>query len=121
MLIDDEGLTLELIRHMLHELKCKEVVTYTSGIKAMQQLKKNPKAFHLIISDWQMPGMNGLEFLREFRQLEKNTPFLMLTGNSTKELVVASVKAGVTDFMAKPFTSGDLLQKVHSLLIKSFP
>lgn len=115
LLIDDEELTQELIGHMLRELYVGELDIHSDCSKALNRLKKSPGYFNLIISDWEVPGMNGLEFLREVRQLETEVPFLMVTGNNAKELVVAAVKAGVTDFLAKPFTANGLLGKVQKL------
>lgn len=115
LLIDDEELTLELIRHMLRELHCGEVDAYTSCSKALNRLKKSQNYFDLIISDWEVPGLNGLDFLKEVRSVEPDVPFLMVTGNSAKDLVIRAVQAGVTDFLAKPFTANSLLNKVIKL------
>lgn len=113
LLIDDEELTQELIRHMLRELYCGEVDIHSSCSKALSRLKKSPKYFDLIISDWEVPGLNGLDFLKEVRALEPDVPFLMVTGNSGKDHVIKAVQAGVTDFLAKPFTANGLLSKVE--------
>lgn len=115
LLIDDEELTQELIRHMLRELDCGDIDIYSTCSKALAKLKKSQGYFNLIISDWEVPGMNGLEFLRAVRQEEPDIPFLMVTGHSSKELVVSAVKAGVTDFLAKPFTANSMLAKVKKL------
>ena len=113
LVIDDEELTQELIRHMLRELSLGELVVHSSCSEALNHLKKNPSYFNLIVSDWEVPGMNGLDFLCEVRKLEAEVPFLMVTSNNAKELVVAAVKAGVTDFLTKPFTANGLLGKVQ--------
>lgn len=113
LLIDDEELTQELIRHMLRELYCGEVDIHSSCAKALSRLKRTPNYFDLIISDWEVPGLNGLDFLKEVRALEPKVPFLMVTGNSGKDHVIKAVQAGVTDFLAKPFTANGLLNKVE--------
>lgn len=115
IVIDDEELTQELIRHMLRELEIGEIAIFSSCSKALSRIKKNGEHFDLIISDWEVPGLNGLDFLKEFRKIQKETPFLMVTGNASKELVVNAMKAGVTAFIAKPFTANSLLQKVTKL------
>lgn len=116
ILIDDEELTQELIKHMLSDLTCGEVALFSSSQKALQRLQKSPDFFDLVISDWEMPGMDGLEFLRVFRQFNKETPVLMVTGNTSRELVMEAIQAGVSDFLAKPFTTRDLLGKVEKLV-----
>ncbi|MBE1300908.1 MAG: response regulator [Alteromonadaceae bacterium] len=115
IVIDDEELTQELIRHMLRELEIGEIAIFSSCSKALSRIKKDGEHFDLIISDWEVPGLNGLDFLKEFRKIQKETPFLMVTGNASKELVVNAMKAGVTAFIAKPFTANSLLQKVTKL------
>ncbi len=115
ILIDDEELTQELIRHMLRELDLGEIAIYSSCSKALARIKKDGEHFDLIISDWEVPGMNGLDFLKEFRKIQKDTPFLMVTGNASKDLVLSAMKAGVTAFIAKPFTANSLLEKVRKL------
>lgn len=116
LLIDDEELTLELIKHMLAEINVGEVLMSSNGSRALKVLQKNPGRFDLILSDWEMPGMNGLDFLCAFRQFDKKTPVLMVTGNTQREFVMEAIKAGVNDFLGKPFTARDLLTKVKKLL-----
>lgn len=116
MVIDDEAMTQDLIKHMLHEIRCGDIALFGSATKALQTVKKSKGYFHLVICDWEMPGMNGLEFLQSFRELEPDTPFLMVTGNTSKELVMSAIKAGVTDFLGKPFTAKDLLEKAKKLI-----
>ena len=115
LLIDDEELTLELIKHMLAEINVGEVLMSGNGARALKVLQKDPAHYDLVISDWEMPGMNGLDFLRAFRQFNKNTPVLMVTGNTQREFVMEAIKAGVNDFLGKPFTARDLLAKVKKL------
>lgn len=116
MLIDDEELTQTLIKHMLNELECGDIVIFSGSEKALKKLQQTPDYFDLVISDWEMPGMDGLEFLRTFRQFDKETPVLMVTGNTSRDLVMQAIKAGVNDFLGKPFTAKDLLSKVRKLV-----
>jgi two-component system, chemotaxis family, chemotaxis protein CheY len=115
IVIDDEELTQELIRHMLREIRTGDVVVYSSCGKALTRVRQNPKKYNLIISDWEVPGLNGLEFLKEIRKIDPDIPFLMVTGHSSKNLVVDAIKAGVNDFLAKPFSAKGLLEKVIKL------
>ena len=117
LLIDDEELTLELIKHMLAEINVGEVLMSSNGARALKVLQKTPGHYDLVISDWEMPGMNGLDFLRAFRQFDKQTPVLMVTGNTQREFVMEAIKAGVNDFLGKPFTARDLLGKVRKLVL----
>lgn len=116
LLIDDEELTLELIKHMLNEINVGEVRMSVNGTRALQILQKSPGYYDLVISDWEMPGMDGLDFLSAFRQFDKKTPVLMVTGNTRREFVVKAINAGVNDFLGKPFTARDLQGKVKKLI-----
>ncbi|BDX08175.1 response regulator [Planctobacterium marinum] len=116
LVIDDEELTQELLRHMLRELQLGDIDIHSSCSKALSRFKKDPEYFAMIISDWEVPGMSGLEFLKEVRALSKDIPFLMVTGNASKDYVIRAVQAGVTDFLAKPFTANSLHNKVRKLV-----
>ncbi|MCY7295330.1 response regulator [Alteromonas sp. a30] len=116
ILLDDEELTQELIKHMLTDIASGEVAQFGTSQRALKALQQRPGFFDLVISDWEMPEMNGLDFLRAFRQFDKKTPVLMVTGNTSRELVMEAIKAGVSDFLAKPFTTKDLLAKVVKLV-----
>ena len=117
LLVDDESITLELLRYMLaEEFEC-ECVTFASAKAALSHLNSAGFGkFDLVISDWEMPGINGIEFLTQFRQQNQNTPFLLLTANATKELVMQAIQAQASDFIAKPFRNLDLIAKVKKVL-----
>ena len=70
--------------------------------------------FDLIICDWDMPKMNGLEFLQHVRADEttRQLPFIMLTANANREHVAQAIDAGVSDYLAKPFKPADLIRKI---------
>ena len=84
----------------------------------LQNHHADGKAFDLIISDWHMPNMDGLELLKHVRGSKafQSTPFLMLTSDVSADNVRSAVKAGVSDYLAKPFRHDPLIQKVQHLL-----
>ncbi|KPC31434.1 Response regulator [Pseudomonas syringae pv. cilantro] len=90
-----------------------------NGRKA--QILLNKEEFDLILCDWEMPEMSGLELLAWCREQEnylKTVPFIMVTSRGDKENVVQAIQAGVTDFVGKPFTNEQLLTKVKKALAK---
>jgi len=89
-----------------------------NGRKA--QLLLTREAFDLVLCDWEMPEMSGLELLTWCRQQDslKNMPFIMVTSRGDKENVIQAIQAGVSDFIGKPFTNEQLLTKVKKALHK---
>lgn len=117
LLIDDDSITLELVQLILEEFVSGEIFAFSSSVKALNFVRQlRPNELTLVICDWQMPKVDGLDILNALRENDKYTPFLMITSSATRELVIAAKKAGATDFIAKPFKNADLTEKVHKLL-----
>ena len=72
----------------------------------------------VILLDWNMPKMNGLEFLKQFRAKNKQTPVIMVTTEAEKPRVVEAIRAGVNDYVVKPFTPDSLLKHVSAAIEK---
>lgn len=116
LIVDDEELILDLIRHMVKKLDPKQVDLEERCFSALSKLKKDPNAYDIIISDWDVPGLNGLEFLKEAKRIAPHVPFIMVTANATKQLVTRAIQVGVDDYVIKPFTAKSLLDKVQRVL-----
>lgn len=76
----------------------------------------NEQRFDLVLCDWNMPGMSGLELLKRVRELPDGDriPFVMITGESNREKIEAAIVAGVTDYLLKPFNAASLEEKVEA-------
>jgi two-component system chemotaxis response regulator CheY len=116
LVVDDDPDMIEIVSFVLREIGILNITRATSAMNALEHFKDRPFPFDLIICDWMMPGMNGLDFLRHVRTHDRETPFLMLTSRSRKADVVAAKSAGVTAYIAKPFASAELRQKVLALV-----
>lgn len=94
------------------------VTLATDGANALEVLKD--ETFDLIICDWEMPIMSGLELLIAIRKNEKlmDIPFLMLTSNTEKVKVDVAIKSGVTDYVIKPIQASALIEKINNCLSK---
>ena len=116
LIVDDYKTMLRIIRNLLAELGFKNVDEATDGSTALESLRS--KKYDLVISDWNMEPMTGLDLLREVRADEqlKPLPFIMVTAESKTENVVAAKKAGVNNYIVKPFNAATLRSKVAAVI-----
>ena len=116
LIVDDYKTMLRIIRNLLKQIGFDNVEEATDGTEALQKLRE--KKFSLIISDWNMEPMTGIELLREVRQDDnlKKTPFIMVTAESKTENVVIAKEAGVSNYIVKPFNAATLKSKLAGVL-----
>ncbi|HEK1686945.1 TPA: response regulator [Pseudomonas putida] len=119
LVVDDAPFIRDLVRKCLRNAFPGMVIEdAVNGRKAMAMLSK--ERFDLVLCDWEMPEMSGLELLTWCRQQEemKALQFIMVTSRGDKENVIQAIQAGVSDFVGKPFTNEQLLTKVKKSLAK---
>src|SRR3954453_19386966 len=116
LIVDDYKTMLRIIRNLLHQLEFTNIDDASDGAIALQRLREKP--YGLVISDWNMQPMTGLELLREVRADPRlwATPFIMVTAESKTENVLAAQQAGVSNYIAKPFNAETLRAKIASVL-----
>jgi two-component system chemotaxis response regulator CheY len=116
LIVDDYKTMLRIIRNLLKQLGFNNVDEATDGSMALQKLRD--KDYGLVISDWNMEPMTGIQLLREVRADSKlkNLPFIMITAESKTENVVAAKEAGVNTYIVKPFNAATLKTKLSSVL-----
>jgi len=114
--VEDEKVSRKMTIELLKKMGITKIVASTNGEIALQKLRLQ-KA-DLIISDWHMPVMDGLEFYKAVKKEEslQDTPFLMVTVEDSKERVVEALKLGIRDYIVKPLSSKSFEGKVKSLL-----
>ncbi len=110
MLVDDEERFLETTKKLL-ERKGHQVLTAPSGIEALEKL--NGAAVHVVVLDVKMPGMDGVETLKEIKKFFPLVEVIMLTGHATVESAVLGLKAGAFDYLLKPCDIDELLGKAE--------
>ncbi|KJV05931.1 chemotaxis protein CheY [Elstera litoralis] len=112
LIVDDYKTMLRIIRNLLKQLGFDNVDEATDGSTALARLRE--KNYGLVISDWNMEPMTGLQLLREVRSDAKlkHIPFVMVTAESKTENVIAAKEAGVTNYIVKPFNAETLKQKL---------
>ena len=115
LVVDDAATMRRIVRSLLRELGIKNVREAEDGEMAFEDLKRQ-KA-DLVVSDWAMPKMTGIELLRAIRKDDalKDTPVLMVTAESKKENIMEAVQAGVNNYIVKPFNSKTLEEKLNKI------
>ena len=116
LIVDDYKTMLRIIRNLLKQLGFHNVDEATDGAAALSKLRD--KDYGLVISDWNMEPMSGLQLLKEVRADEKlkGMPFVMITAESKSENVIAAKEAGVSNYIVKPFNAATLKTKLNSVL-----
>jgi len=116
LVVDDYKTMIRIIRNLLKQLGFENVDDAADGQEALAKMKENK--YGLVISDWNMEPMTGYELLREVRADDKlkTTPFIMVTAESKTENVVAAKKAGVNNYIVKPFNAATLKSKISAVI-----
>ena len=116
LIVDDYKTMLRIIRNLLKQLEFDNVEEATDGQEALARLRSG--SFGLVISDWNMAPMTGLDLLKEVRADArlKNTPFIMITAESKTENVIAAKQAGVSNYIVKPFNAETLREKIAKVM-----
>lgn len=116
LIVDDQNSMRQLTRHCLNQIGISQVTAAKSGEEALEALGKTK--FDLVISDWNMDGISGLELLTKIRSnpVISKLPFIMATGQKDKAQVIAAKEAGVNNYIVKPFSAADLKKRVEAVL-----
>lgn len=116
LVVDDFSTMRRIVKNALKQIGFSNFIEADSGLAALEQIKNNK--VDLIISDWNMPGMDGLAFLKEIRGNEatKGIPFVMVTAEAQKINVLEAVRAGVSNYIIKPFSGDDVKRKLEETL-----
>jgi two-component system chemotaxis response regulator CheY len=115
LVVDDYNTMIRIIRNLLKQLGFEDIDDATDGSAALNKMRG--KRYGLVISDWNMEPMTGYELLKEVRGdpgLAK-TPFIMVTAESKTENVIAAKKAGVNNYIVKPFNAQTLKSKIEAV------
>ena len=116
LVVDDFQTMRRIVINLLKQLGFSNVAEASDGKIALDKVMAED--FDLIISDWNMPNMSGLDFLKHIRADEnkKKIPFIMVTAEGKKENVIAAVHAGVSNYIVKPFNAATLREKMVKVI-----
>ncbi len=118
LVVDDFATMRKVVRNLLKQVGYENIIEAEDGVTALKILKSQKIDF--IVSDWNMPNMTGLDLLKAVRadgELSA-TPFLMVTAEALQDNVVAAVRAGVSNYIVKPFTAETLNGKIQKIMEK---
>ncbi|CAM3883971.1 chemotaxis response regulator CheY [Rahnella bruchi] len=118
LVIDDFATMRRIVRNLLQDLGFKNVEEAEDGHDALTKLRASK--FDFVISDWNMPNIDGLQLLSEIRKDDtlKTIPVLMVTAEAKKENIIAAAQAGANGYVVKPFTAAILEEKLNKIFEK---
>ncbi|PIT98930.1 MAG: response regulator [Bdellovibrionales bacterium CG10_big_fil_rev_8_21_14_0_10_45_34] len=124
LIVDDFATMRKIIKKVLTELGYNDVTEADDGKTALpllEQSVKEGRPFEFVISDWNMPGMTGIDLLRSCKSHPElqNVPFMLVTAESEQKNVVEAVRAGVSDYVVKPFNAVTLKAKLENVYKKT--
>ncbi len=122
LVVDDMNTMRKIIKGMLQKMGCDNITEADDGTPAwglIQEAHAAGRPFEFIISDWNMPGMTGIDLLKNVRSKDefKKVPFLMVTAEAEQSNVVVAVKAGVSNYIIKPFNPETLKAKIDKIFV----
>jgi len=116
LLVEDQRDSRAILRDMLSTLGITQVYEADDGRTGLQFMKSAPDIIDVILCDWNMPSMSGLDFLQQIRSTGEETPFLMITGRSDQFSVVEAKNGGASAYIRKPFTPEQIEAKLRILM-----
>ncbi|MDF7759609.1 chemotaxis response regulator CheY [Kosakonia cowanii] len=118
LVVDDFATMRRIVRNLLKDLGFNRVEEAEDGLDALNKLRAD--TFDFVISDWNMPNMDGLQLLTEIRNDAnlKTMPVLMVTAEAKKENIIAAAQAGASGYVVKPFTAATLEEKLNKIFEK---
>jgi two-component system chemotaxis response regulator CheY len=121
LVVDDFATMRKIVKNVLKQINITNVTEAENGKQALEILKKEPSEFELIVSDWIMPEMTGIEFLKACKEDDevKKIPFVMVTAEAQKDSVIEAIKGGVDNYIVKPFTPDKLQEAIEKARAKA--
>ncbi|WP_210499040.1 chemotaxis response regulator CheY [Vibrio crassostreae] len=116
LVVDDFSTMRRIVKNLLADLGFKNIVEAEDGVQGLLALRK--EHFDLVISDWNMPNLDGLSMVKQIRTEGdlKSIPVLMVTAEAKREQIIEAAKAGVNGYIVKPFTGATLKEKLEKIL-----
>lgn len=117
LLVDDSRTIRNIQKNTLKTLGHEDVLEAADGLEALACLAQ--QKVDLMLVDWNMPNMDGITLIRKVRETDKATPIIMVTTEAEKSRVIEAVKAGVNNYVVKPFSAETLSEKINQTMAKT--
>ena len=116
LVVDDSSTMRRIIINTLNKIGYTDIIEAGNGREGIDKVSEGP--VDLIITDWNMPEMNGIEFIRALRTMDgkQTLPVLMVTTNAAKDDIVEALRAGVNNYVVKPFTPDTIKEKIDAVM-----
>jgi two-component system chemotaxis response regulator CheY len=111
LLVDDSGTMRTIHKRCLNKLRVTDVAEAEDGVQALKLFEGG--AFDLVLTDWNMPNMDGLTLLKEIRKRNTKIPVVMVTTEAERSRIIEAREAGVSDYLVKPFTPDGLRERIE--------
>lgn len=119
LLVDDSRTMRNIQKNVLKTLGDYQCTEAGDGVEALTAIASDPTPFTMILVDWNMPNMDGLSFVKRVREKDTTTPIVMVTTEAEKARIIDAIKAGVNNYVIKPFTPDTLLERIRQTMDKS--
>jgi two-component system chemotaxis response regulator CheY len=115
LIVDDFSTMRRIVKNLLRDLGFSNTLEADDGLTALPMLEKGD--FDFVVTDWNMPGMQGIDLLRHIRASDnlKHLPVLMITAEAKREQIIEAAQAGVNGYIVKPFTAATLKEKLDKI------
>jgi len=115
LVVDDSQIMRKIIIGALRNESVKNISEASDGLEAYEAVQKNPD-IDLILMDWNMPSLNGVDAVKKIRTTNPNVPIIMVTTEAEQHRVVEAIKSGANDYLVKPFSPKDIKSKLEKYL-----
>lgn len=112
LVVEDSFEAMNLVKGMMADLGIHEVYTAKNGMEALDFLGVCDELINVVVCDWNMPRMTGIELLRQLRTVDPDMPFIMVTGTADHQSVIEAKGSGVTAYLVKPYSAKELAKKL---------
>ena len=116
LLVDDSRTIRNIQKNVLKQLGYSDFIEAEDGVKGLAVYAETPP--DLMLVNWNMPNMDGITFIKKIRETDKTTPIIMCTTEAEKSRVLEAIKAGVNNYIVKPFTAESLGEKIAQTMAK---